>query len=483
MASITSEPNGRKSVQFVGVDGKRRTVRLGLASKRDAEAVKGRIERLVACQRANLPTDPETTAWLAGVPAELYGRLVAVGLAAPREGAAPCPALAEFLSTYIAGRSDVKGSTRENLEISARRLVEYFGSDRRIDAITPHDADGWKMWLIERDAKGRQRYADSTSGRSVTRARQFFRAAVRARLIEANPFQDVKPPARLNPARQFFVTREMSEKVLAACPDDGWRLVFLLLRYGGLRCPSDVAGLLWEEVDRERGRFLVHSPKTEHHPGGESRWVPIFPELREHFCGHNVFTKTGPIVPPERCGRMVLRRRFLSAVRKAGLKPWPKLFQNLRSTRETELAAEFPLHVVCSWLGNSPKIAGDHYLQVTEADYAKAVGPAPDPVQNAMQPGTACTGLALPGDAPDGIKTVVFSGVCEQTTPGGAVEVRLAQVEPFPAEAVHCETGGAFSGAVQPDPALARLVRAWPFLSQAVRNRILEMISDVAEAA
>jgi hypothetical protein len=35
---------------------------------------------------------------------------------------------------------------------------------------------------------------------------------------------------------------------------------------------------------------------------------------------------------------------------------------------------EFPLHVVCSWLGNSPRIAQQNYLLVTEDDFAKAIG-------------------------------------------------------------------------------------------------------------
>ena len=56
----------------------------------------------------------------------------------------------------------------------------------------------------------------------------------------------------------------------------------------------------------------------------------------------------------------------------AGLKPWPKLFQNCRSTRETELAEEFPLHVVCGWLGNSPKVATLHYLQTTSIHFETA---------------------------------------------------------------------------------------------------------------
>ncbi len=48
-----------------------------------------------------------------------------------------------------------------------------------------------------------------------------------------------------------------------------------------------------------------------------------------------------------------LRTQMLKISKRAGLKPWPKLFQNLRSTRETELAEIFPLHVVCAWIGNT----------------------------------------------------------------------------------------------------------------------------------
>ena len=43
---------------------------------------------------------------------------------------------------------------------------------------------------------------------------------------------------------------------------------------------------------------------------------------------------------------------------------------------KTELQSEFPLHVVCSWLGNSPRIAQQSYLLVTEDDFAKAAGVA-----------------------------------------------------------------------------------------------------------
>jgi hypothetical protein len=46
----------------------------------------------------------------------------------------------------------------------------------------------------------------------------------------------------------------------------------------------------------------------------------------------------------------------------------------MRASRQTDLQREFPIHVVCSWLGNSPQVAQGRYLPVTEADFAKAVG-------------------------------------------------------------------------------------------------------------
>ncbi len=59
-------------------------------------------------------------------------------------------------------------------------------------------------------------------------------------------------------------------------------------------------------------------------------------------------------------------------IKLAGLKPWPKLFHNMRASRQTELTDQFPNHVVCEWLGNSAPIADKHYLQVTDQHYAEA---------------------------------------------------------------------------------------------------------------
>ena len=95
---------------------------------------------------------------------------------------------------------------------------------------------------------------------------------------------------------------------------------------------------------------------------------------------------------------MLYRKQMLAAMRAAGVKPWPKLFQNLRSTRETELAELYPVQVVCQWIGNSPQVAARHYLQVTEDHFARATGAA---LQKAVQQSskTACN-----ADSPEGAR-------------------------------------------------------------------------------
>jgi integrase len=246
-------------------------------------------------------------------------------------------------------------------------LVEQFGNDLLMADISAGDADDWRETLLKR-------LSAATVSREVKRARQFFRAAVRKRLIAENPFADLASPAQVNNSREYFVSPDDAEKVLEACPDGQWRLIIALSRYGGLRCPSEHLSLRWGDVDWERGRMIVRSPKTEHHAGGESRIVPLFPELRPYLesAWDEAEPGTAYVVSRYRDASANLRTQFLRFIRRSGLKPWPRLFHNLRASRQTELTARFPLHVVCEWIGNSAPIADKHYLQVTDAHYADA---------------------------------------------------------------------------------------------------------------
>ncbi len=64
---------------------------------------------------------------------------------------------------------------------------------------------------------------------------------------------------------------------------------------------------------------------------------------------------------------------FRKIIKRAGLTPWPKAFQNLRASRQTGLEQVFPTYVACKWMGNGPKVAAKHYLQTAEEHFDKAV--------------------------------------------------------------------------------------------------------------
>jgi hypothetical protein len=229
-----------------------------------------KIDRLNGAACSNFGHDAETRKWLEGTAEDLYGKLAAVGLVPSRS-----TSLATFLDAYIAAPSDIRAWTRINLQACRNRLVERFGAERDLRTITPADADEWVLYL-----RGQKQYANATIGRTIKRAKQLFKVAVRRRVLTENPFQDLKPPSERNAARHYFIERDVAYRLLEACPDAEWRLIFALSRFGGLTCPSQHLGLKWADVDWERDRFLVHKPKNERHEDGGKRGVPIFPDLR-----------------------------------------------------------------------------------------------------------------------------------------------------------------------------------------------------------
>ncbi len=252
-------------------------------------------------------------------------------------------------------------------------MKEHFGADLPLRDITAGDADGFVIWM---KAEG---YATATTARTIKRAKQFFQAAVRAKMLTENPFTGIKPGSMANESRKAFVSRADIEKVLSACPDAEWRLIVALSRFGGLRCPSETFVLTWADVLWDQDRFIVRSPKTG------TRTVPIFPELRPYLeaCFDAATPGAVHVIATHRNAN--LRTRMVKIIERAGLVAWTKPFHNLRASRQTELAAQHPIHVVCEWIGNSAAIAQAHYLQVTDGDFDRAAKSGAIVVQKAVQ--------------------------------------------------------------------------------------------------
>jgi integrase len=414
MASISRDAKGNRTIQFVAADGKRRSVRLGKTTQRIAEAVKCKVEALLAAASANFSIDRETAEWLGELDCIWYGKLAAVGLVPERTELLLKP----FLEEYAAERSDLKPSTRTNHRQAIKNLVDCFAPDKPVRSFSSDALDGerFRRFLLE------QGLGENTVRKRSQIAKLFFKHAKRRKLVAENPFADLVGSVRSDRSKFEFVTIRDAMRILEACPDNEWRLIFALSRFGGLRCPSEHLALRWADVDWAGSRIRVRSPKTEHHAGHEHRMVPIFPELRPYLEAAWDDAAEGAefVVTRSRNGGVNWRTQLLRIMDRAGVRPWPRLFHNLRATRQTELTNDFPQHVVCQWLGNSQAVAQEHYLRVTDEHFETASRPTAVAVQKAVQQ-PAELGRTKP--QPNG-QTLEIAGHCEGL-PSLAMEIVL----------------------------------------------------------
>ncbi len=386
MASVANDPNGRRRIQFIGLDGKRKTLRLGKLPKRDAESVCRHVENILTSAAALQPLPRDTAEWLGELVPPMYSKLVSVGLVTPREEESR-DTLGDFLDAYLARRTDAKASTHLFYGHTARNLKSFFGETRSLASISPAECDDFRRWLATSE-----KLSPATVARRCSLARTFFRDALRRRMIDSNPFEDIGGGPKSNPDRQQFIDLPTIRKVIDACPNAAWRGLLALSRFGGLRVPSEAIILRWEDIHWDSDRMTIRSPKTEHHVGKASRVCPLFPELRPYLEDLHALAPKGAVYVLEALrplgadrgnwAGMNFRTQLERIISRAGVVPWPKLWHNLRSSRQTELTEEFPAHVVSAWLGNSERIAAQHYLQVLDSHFAKATQ---NPTQTASE--------------------------------------------------------------------------------------------------
>jgi len=81
----------------------------------------------------------------------------------------------------------------------------------------------------------------------------------------------------------------------------------------------------------------------------------------------------GDYVFPGITGATNLRTQLEKIIARAGVKQWPKLWQNLRASGATDFARSLPSHVAAAICGHTEQIAQEHYWQVTDSDMAEAL--------------------------------------------------------------------------------------------------------------
>jgi hypothetical protein len=197
-----SRTNNRFTVQVKDRTQKRRTIRLGKVSERQARVIKAHIEHLALAQLSRIAAPMETTAWVEQIAGgALHEKLTRIGLVKPRKTAL----LGPYFKQYIAGRTDLSHHTILNLQQTERVTVQHFGTERDMITITRADARDWQRKLLAK-------YAVATVAMHVKKMRQLYADAVEHGCVVENPFMGVKVGSMVNPERLVYVPEEDIER-------------------------------------------------------------------------------------------------------------------------------------------------------------------------------------------------------------------------------------------------------------------------------
>ncbi len=371
MASISRDKNGTKRLIFKDHNGKSHTVRLGKVNEKKAELAKSRVEAITSAKIIGISLDAETSHWLANIGNDLHAKLAKTGIISPRL----TTALGSFCNQYL-DKVKAKASTKRTMKQTTDGLVKYFGGDINPKSITIEMVEGFA------ESMRQARLSPSTIDKRLKTARQVFNAMIRAKLLDVNPFTEVKVTPTINEERNVYVERERVEKIIDSIADPEWKLIVGLSRYCGLRAPSEILTLTWDCILWDKKRIVVKSPKTEHYEGKDSRVIPMFEGIIPLL--EAVYERAEPGGSPF----VIARRRglfdqltdgrntnlgtlFKKYILHAGETPWPKPFHAMRASLETDLLNDGRVkpHTIARWLGHSIQIALKHYARIKDQDY------------------------------------------------------------------------------------------------------------------
>ncbi len=315
----------------------------------------------------------------------LRDRLEVLHLITPQKVASDF-SVVNFMEHFIAALTDKKPNT---VRIYNRSLhfVKQFFADTKLVELTPNHGRLFKAFLLTPERRdGGKTLCENTTRKMICKLKTVLNAAVEEELISKNPFSGLATNITGSGAREMFVEQATVDRVIESASDPEFAFIIALARYGGLRMPSEFKSLTHGDfhLDRDAPYFNTFAPKTEYSNGGW-RIVPVFPELLPHVkkLVSQSKAKSGEFVFSERwrtCTDANIDGTLRRTIKKAGLEIWPKVWTNLRASRETELMRSFDIKDVCNWIGNTPGVAFKHYLRANNDALRKATQAVNPPV-------------------------------------------------------------------------------------------------------
>ena len=377
--------NGRYRIVWRKKQGGRCYITLGKSNQKSVRHFQVRLNELIEHSLTGTPLTSSLTEWLDDLTDSIRTRLVELKLIEAVHGYT----LAQWIEFYNNSRTLPGDETRRKWANTCDRLTKMFGGDIPLSAITAAHAEEFREHLLSNGKRDGVGLARATVNKHCSIANQYFKAAYKRRVITENPFEGIECRNLPNRERMAFVEPQQITQLLEHLPMWQDRVTLGLARYGGLRCPSEVLALKWEHIHlgdntkNDPSYMMVRNEKTMHHSSvSEYRKVPLFPELAPFIQEAWDMSKPGAVYvisdnevidsARNEPRKLNMRSRFTKAIKRAGMEQWPKLFQNLRSSRQTELCAVHQPYLVCRWMGNTEAIAINHYLQETGQHLAQA---------------------------------------------------------------------------------------------------------------
>lgn len=331
------------------------------------------IDRLADCKRYGRSVPENVLADIDLLPLDLQLKLDDVGLhkCSLKEFR---PTVTEAIEEFNKTRTDLKAGTLLKDRQFNTHIKEFLYNNPQVHLIKPSDFAELKDWMLKRVSK-------DNFDRFVRYIKMFFRYLIAMKYISDSPVKHLKGGRGPKNKRFHHVTSEEYRQLLKGCTNAKERLIITFCYVAGIRCPSELCGMRWSEIDWDGKTFLIHSPKTEHIEGKDERRFPLFPELEIRLREYRdtlpegyddlMFQKQTDI-PPSIFMTRSLTSWIEKVAKRAGVDLWKMPFQNFRKTRDKELREKYPAYKVNYWMGHSELTAERHYTSVAANDYIDA---------------------------------------------------------------------------------------------------------------
>jgi site-specific recombinase XerD len=165
-----------------------------------------------------------------------------------------CEVLERFLASYWTTR------TRANYRFILTRWLDWC-HDHGYDPVGGADAAALEAFIAELKTAG---YAPNTIVGRISAISAFYRWCVREQLVNRNPVELIRRPARPMESSTASLTRHQLTDWLAAAEVRGgaWWATAMLLGLNGLRCGELIACNV-----EDLGNHSWHHPEADHHQG------------------------------------------------------------------------------------------------------------------------------------------------------------------------------------------------------------------------